>query len=685
MATQTTVLQQQTIANTPADWSRTVTFAQFDPTLGTLQDVRIDIAATVDGTVSIESLDATPAAITAGLSGAVEVSTGGTQIAADTVAASGNASLAAYDGRTDYLGNSGTTLTVSQTATTAAVYQPGSVGLSPFIGAGSIDLTASAGIRTDAGGAGSFQLQTAASAGAVVSLQYDYVAAGNGGGGSGSAGSGFTDVISPPGLFVDANAVVTAPRIFTLGDRVTGWSADVPVPQFNSALGTLEAVVLTLTGDVTGNLAIQNLETSASIFDATGTATLALALPGTVTPGVTISPAYEDSGALAGFDGAIDFAGTLVQTLPATTSVDLSDPDDLAGFIGSGTLDLPIAATGTSSLDAPGDVLARVIGEAGGTVAVSYVYLPTGAESGDGGFLFSAGTDPASDLPVVGPTFAPVAVAQTPPFLLPAATFTPLAAAENTVAATFTPLTAAENTAAVTVTTPLGAVGNDDPACFATGTRIATEDGDIPVEALRVGQRVRCLFGGAAPIAWLGQRRIDCRRHLTPDSVWPVRVLAGAFAPGVPGRDLLLSPDHAVYADGVLIPVKYLINDRTVLREKVDTVVYHHVELPRHDILFAEGLAAESFLDTGGKADFEGGSPVRLHPDFWSLKWEANGCVPLVVTGPKLAAARLRLQVRARDLSRSRSPISRSRAARISGSSRSRSSAVPGTGSSSAP
>lgn len=95
MATQTTVLQQQTIANTPADWSRTVTFAQFDPTLGTLQDVRIDIAATVDGTVSIESLDATPAAITAGLSGAVEVGTGAMQIAADIIAATGHEKLAA--------------------------------------------------------------------------------------------------------------------------------------------------------------------------------------------------------------------------------------------------------------------------------------------------------------------------------------------------------------------------------------------------------------------------------------------------------------------------------------------------------------------------------------------------------------------------------------------------------------
>lgn len=668
MATQTTVLQQQTIADTSADWSRTLRFAQFDPTLGTLQDVRVGIAATVDGAVSVESLEATPSTVGAALSGLVSVTgAGGAFNASETVVASGSASLSAFDGVTDYLGNSGTVLAVSQAGTTDAIYQQGNAGLAPFIGTGSIDLTASAAVRAGIAGPGSFEIRAASSAGAVVSLQYDYATAGSGGSSGGGVVS--TTFYLPLGPAVDANSVITAPQIFTLADRVTGWNAEVPVARFDPVLGRLEVVELTLTGDVAGSLAIQNLETNASTFNAVGTATLRLSLPGTVTPGVTVAPSYQNSSSLAGFDGAIDFAGTLEQTQPATSTVDLSDPADLAGFIGAGTIDLPIAATGSSSLDIPGDALARLIGDAGGTVAVSYVYLPTDAPSEGGGLGFIGGTDLAAYLPTAGPSFAPVAVTQTPPFLTPPATFAPV-----TVATSVAPAAVGQTPSPVapTVTfTPAIVSGSSDPPCFVAGTRIATEEGDVPIEELRVGQHLRCLFAGLAPIVWLGQRHVDCSRHPTPEVVWPVRVCAGAFAPGVPGRDLLLSRDHAVYANGVLIPIKHLINGITVLREEVDFVVYHHVELQRHDVVFAEGLTAESFLDTGGKADFAGGGVVRLHPDFCSLKWEADGCAPLAVTGPALTTVRNRLQARARVLTRSRSPISRSRAGRISGSSRS--------------
>jgi len=37
-----------------------------------------------------------------------------------------------------------------------------------------------------------------------------------------------------------------------------------------------------------------------------------------------------------------------------------------------------------------------------------------------------------------------------------------------------------------------------------------------------------------------------------------------AFGEGRPQRDLILSPNHAIYADGVLIPVRYLLNGATI-------------------------------------------------------------------------------------------------------------------------
>ncbi len=66
---------------------------------------------------------------------------------------------------------------------------------------------------------------------------------------------------------------------------------------------------------------------------------------------------------------------------------------------------------------------------------------------------------------------------------------------------------------------------------------------------------------------------------------------------------------------------------------------YLHVELDRHDILLAEGLPAESYLDTGTRADFAGGSAaLTLHPTFAAMAHEM-ACRRFVVAGPEVEAA----------------------------------------------
>ena len=74
---------------------------------------------------------------------------------------------------------------------------------------------------------------------------------------------------------------------------------------------------------------------------------------------------------------------------------------------------------------------------------------------------------------------------------------------------------------------------------------------------------------------------------------------------------------------------------------------YHHIELARHDVLLAEGLPAESYLDTGDGALFTNGGGVReRHPASAALMWEAKGCAPIVVRGPTLTKVRRRLATR---------------------------------------
>lgn len=179
-----------------------------------------------------------------------------------------------------------------------------------------------------------------------------------------------------------------------------------------------------------------------------------------------------------------------------------------------------------------------------------------------------------------------------------------------------------------------------DVVCFVAGTLIATPAGEVPIESLSIGDLVRTQYAGFAPVKWIGYREVECHRHPKPDKVWPICVAADAFGPGRPYRDLWLSPDHSVFVDDVLIPIKYLVNGTTVAQVPRRAVTYYHVELRTHDVLLAQGLPAKSYLDTGDRGSFaNGGGPIALYPDFASRVWESDGCAPLIMTGPQLAAA----------------------------------------------
>jgi hypothetical protein len=186
--------------------------------------------------------------------------------------------------------------------------------------------------------------------------------------------------------------------------------------------------------------------------------------------------------------------------------------------------------------------------------------------------------------------------------------------------------------------------------CFAAGTRIRTTRGEVAVEHLREGMLVLTVSGSPQPVRWIGHRHVDFRWHPNRQRVLPVRVAAHAFGPERPTRDLLLSPDHAVFVEDVLIPIRHLINNSTVTQIDCDAIMYYHVELPRHDVLLAEGMPAESYLDTGVRNAFANGdASMQLHPDFapqcdhFALLWETRGYAPLVVVGEQLDWARRNL------------------------------------------
>ena len=121
-----------------------------------------------------------------------------------------------------------------------------------------------------------------------------------------------------------------------------------------------------------------------------------------------------------------------------------------------------------------------------------------------------------------------------------------------------------------------------------------------------------------------------------------------ALADGVPARRLAVSPDHGVFLDGVLVPAKELLNWTTIRQDHTATqVAYYHLELARHDIIFAEGAPVESYLDTGHRGVFDNaGNALIAHPAVMQQRREAEGCAPLCLGGPLLADIRHRIACR---------------------------------------
>jgi hypothetical protein len=153
-----------------------------------------------------------------------------------------------------------------------------------------------------------------------------------------------------------------------------------------------------------------------------------------------------------------------------------------------------------------------------------------------------------------------------------------------------------------TLDRPIGVkVGEDSPSavvCYLRGTRVRTPDGECRIEDLKIGDLVVTLSGESKPIKWIGRQQFKKGAELWPSDFEPIRISRFALDERTPQRDLYVSPNHAIYIDGVLVPAKYLVNGKTIVQrapEGADVIDYLHIELFTHDVIYAEGATAESF------------------------------------------------------------------------------------------
>jgi len=157
--------------------------------------------------------------------------------------------------------------------------------------------------------------------------------------------------------------------------------------------------------------------------------------------------------------------------------------------------------------------------------------------------------------------------------------------------------------------------------CFMPGTQIATRSGEVAVETLSIGDEVLTHDGKVMPVRWIGRQTVSTL-FADPLRTLPIRIRAGALAEGVPSRDLLVSPDHALLIDGVLVQAGALVNDTSITREHEVplTYTYYHVELEDHSLILAENTPAETFVDNVGRRGFDNWAEHEaLYPDAGAL------------------------------------------------------------------
>lgn len=146
------------------------------------------------------------------------------------------------------------------------------------------------------------------------------------------------------------------------------------------------------------------------------------------------------------------------------------------------------------------------------------------------------------------------------------------------------------------------------PTCFAAGTLVATPTGEQRVETLKIGDQVLSMEGRALTVRWIGRQTVS--KVFTPaDRFSPVKIRAGALGEAIPHRDLVVTPDHGILVGGTMVNAGILVNGTSIVRVPKDDlpslVTYYHVELENHELVVANGVPAETFIDATTRGGFD--------------------------------------------------------------------------------
>ena len=390
--------QQSRTFTDPAGYgARLLTFERFNPALGTLDGLRLGITGHPAGRFAVENLEAGVSVTQVSYLTIASINVfapGGTLLAEGGWPASAYALLPTFDGTVDFAGPSGVQASAGETGQVRVTNLAAAErDLSAFIGTGTVDLAVSDVVRNDVTGSANMRVRADASAGGDVTLAYDYTPPRGGGGDFGFAVTAFinnTTVIRNNTIFdvvfvgPRPVTVTTAPQVFRLDTRTTGWRDQIAVAPFDPALGTLSVVHLRLATTLDAKAAVENHTNAASAAHIRQSVTTTLSRGDA---GIT-AQTLESTGWL-GFgaaDGIDDFAGSggapdggrHVASVKLAT---LGTAEALQAFSGAQPVAVSVATSSAGSINATGNWLAEMTAMSGAVVEVAYTYFVDASQS----------------------------------------------------------------------------------------------------------------------------------------------------------------------------------------------------------------------------------------------------------------------------------------------------------------
>ena len=177
------VTYSTSVSSRPVAWSQPVSIPKFNPAIGTLNSVVINVSGVLRSTPRVENLDPVPRTLVTGSSGQVTVFNADYTTALVGVSPSVTTSypVSAYDGVTDYAGSGGTSGSgfvvdppLSAAAYATVQFQPGSTQFPGFLGTDNTTLGLVGEGYAIATGAQNISFQISTEVGATVDVTYNY-------------------------------------------------------------------------------------------------------------------------------------------------------------------------------------------------------------------------------------------------------------------------------------------------------------------------------------------------------------------------------------------------------------------------------------------------------------------------------------------------------------------------------